>query len=73
MNFKNTECEPSDDNMCKSCHLFYASEAFKGLCSSCFKYLIDKSEKIKPFISNNPKSKSKSLSPNTTILLENRP
>ena len=36
MNKSNSQA--SDDNMCKSCMLFYGCEAYQWLCSSCYKY-----------------------------------
>ena len=37
MNVRNSGCGNADENMCKSCMVFYASEAYNGLCSACYK------------------------------------
>ena len=38
MNVQNNQPAVEADNLCKACKVFYGSEAFSGLCSSCFKY-----------------------------------
>ncbi len=40
MSIKRTEVENQNESKCKECMVFYASEAYKGYCSSCFKYFI---------------------------------
>ncbi len=40
MNIDQNNYEEKEPTKCTSCKNFYASEAYKGLCSSCFKYPI---------------------------------
>lgn len=62
MNVEKNQITQSDDNMCKNCKAFYASDSFDGLCSGCFKYFFHYLEKTIETKKKNSKLKKLSLS-----------
>lgn len=46
MNVQQDHCSKKSNQMCIQCTLFYGSEAFGGLCSSCHKYIPPYEEKL---------------------------